>query len=41
MVIKKYNITMDDYKILETVVLKTEPHKGKNRLNFDGILDKN
>lgn len=37
-VIKKYNISEDDYKIMETMVLKTEPHKAGQQWKFAGAF---
>lgn len=36
--IKKYNISMDDYRIIETVVLKSEPHKAGQQWKFAGAF---
>jgi hypothetical protein len=38
MVIRKYNISVDDFKIMETVVLKTEPHKAGQQWKFAGAF---
>lgn len=38
MLIRKYNITKDDYRILETVVLKSEPHKAGQQWKFAGAF---
>ncbi|CAK9820712.1 Two pore potassium channel protein sup-9 [Anthophora plagiata] len=38
MVIRKYNISEDDFKIMETVVLKTEPHKAGKQWKFAGAF---
>ena len=38
MVINKYNISEDDYKIMETVVLKYEPHKAGKQWKFAGAF---
>jgi len=38
MVIRKYNISEDDFKIMETVVLKTEPHKAGQQWKFAGAF---
>ncbi|KAL6447627.1 hypothetical protein ACFW04_000069 [Cataglyphis niger] len=38
MVIRKYNISADDFKIMETVVLKTEPHKAGQQWKFAGAF---
>lgn len=38
MVITKYNISADDFKIMETVVLKTEPHKAGQQWKFAGAF---
>lgn len=27
MIMKKYNISAEDFKVMETVILKSEPHK--------------
>lgn len=38
MVISKYNISPEDFKVLETVVLKTEPHKAGQQWKFTGAF---
>lgn len=38
MVINKYNISEVDYKIMETVVLKYEPHKAGKQWKFAGAF---
>lgn len=38
MIIKKYGVTSDDYKIIETVILKTEPHKAGKQWKFTGAF---
>ncbi|XP_014223824.1 two pore potassium channel protein sup-9-like [Trichogramma pretiosum] len=38
MIIRKYNISADDYKIMETVVLKSEPHKAGQQWKFAGAF---
>lgn len=38
MVIRKYNISEDDFRIMETVVLKTEPHKAGQQWKFAGAF---
>lgn len=38
MIIKKYNISPDDYRVLETIVLKTEPHKAGRQWKFAGAF---
>lgn len=38
MIINKYNISEDDYKIMETVVLKSEPHKAGQQWKFAGAF---
>ncbi|CAO1325075.1 unnamed protein product [Diamesa tonsa] len=38
MIIKKYNIDSEDFKIMETVVLKTEPHKAGKQWKFTGAF---
>ncbi|XP_026473921.1 two pore potassium channel protein sup-9-like [Ctenocephalides felis] len=37
-VIRKYNISSDDFKIMETVVLKSEPHKAGPQWKFAGAF---
>lgn len=36
--IRKYNISEDDFKVMETVVLKTEPHKAGQQWKFAGAF---
>nr|XP_018900217.1 PREDICTED: two pore potassium channel protein sup-9 [Bemisia tabaci] len=38
MIIRKYNISRDDYKVMETVVIKTEPHKAGQQWKFAGAF---
>lgn len=38
MLIQKYNISTDDYRIIETVVLKSEPHKAGQQWKFAGAF---
>lgn len=38
MIIHKYGVTTDDYKIIETVILKTEPHKAGAQWKFTGAF---
>jgi potassium channel subfamily K member 9 len=38
MILKKYKINQDDYKIIETVILKTEPHKAGKQWKFTGAF---
>nr|XP_024217946.1 two pore potassium channel protein sup-9 isoform X2 [Halyomorpha halys] len=38
MIIAKYNISADDFKILETVILKSEPHKAGRQWKFAGAF---
>lgn len=38
MIIKKYRINQDDFKIIETVILKTEPHKAGKQWKFTGAF---
>lgn len=38
MIIKKYKINPDDFKIIETVILKTEPHKAGKQWKFTGAF---
>lgn len=37
-IMKRYNISNDDYKIIETVILKTEPHKAGDQWKFTGAF---
>ncbi|KAG5678879.1 hypothetical protein PVAND_008507 [Polypedilum vanderplanki] len=37
-IVQKYNITSDDLKIIETVILKTEPHKAGRQWKFTGAF---
>ncbi|XP_044735013.1 two pore potassium channel protein sup-9 [Chrysoperla carnea] len=37
-VIRKYNISAEDYRIMETIVLKTEPHKAGQQWKFTGAF---
>ncbi|CRL03798.1 CLUMA_CG016313, isoform A [Clunio marinus] len=38
MIVKKYNVNQDDFKIIETVILKTEPHKAGKQWKFTGAF---
>jgi potassium channel subfamily K protein len=38
MVIKKYNISEEDFRVMEAVVLKTEPHKAGKQWKFAGAF---
>ncbi|XP_037921531.1 two pore potassium channel protein sup-9 isoform X3 [Hermetia illucens] len=38
MIIKKYNISVEDFKVMETVVLKSEPHKAGQQWKFAGAF---
>ncbi|XP_053947293.1 two pore potassium channel protein sup-9 [Anastrepha ludens] len=38
MIIRKYNITQEDFKVMETVVLKSEPHKAGQQWKFTGAF---
>ena len=38
MVIKRYNITEEDFRVMEAVVLKTEPHKAGKQWKFAGAF---
>ncbi|KAL1122235.1 hypothetical protein AAG570_003640 [Ranatra chinensis] len=38
MIIKKYNISPDDFRLLETVILKAEPHKAGRQWKFAGAF---
>ncbi|XP_065361763.1 two pore potassium channel protein sup-9 isoform X2 [Calliphora vicina] len=37
-IIKKYNISQEDFKVMETVVLKSEPHKAGQQWKFTGAF---
>lgn len=38
MIIRKYNISTDDFKVMETIVLKSEPHKAGQQWKFTGAF---
>lgn len=38
MILKKYKVNPDDYKVIETVILKTEPHKAGKQWKFTGAF---
>lgn len=38
MIIKKYNVSQEDFKVMETVVLKSEPHKAGQQWKFTGAF---
>jgi potassium channel subfamily K protein len=38
MIKKKYNISGDDFLVMETVVLKSEPHKAGRQWKFAGAF---
>jgi len=38
MVKRKYNISADDYRLMETIVLKSEPHKAGHQWKFAGAF---
>ncbi|XP_037051110.1 two pore potassium channel protein sup-9-like isoform X2 [Bradysia coprophila] len=38
MIIKRYNVSSEDYKVMETVVLKSEPHKAGQQWKFTGAF---
>ncbi|XP_072946000.1 potassium channel subfamily K member 9-like isoform X2 [Epargyreus clarus] len=38
MIIRKYNISEEDFRIMETVVLKSEPHKAGQQWKFTGAF---
>jgi len=38
MLTRKYNISIDDYRVMETVVLKHEPHKAGRQWKFAGAF---
>lgn len=37
-IIRKYNISQEDFKVMETVVLKSEPHKAGQQWKFTGAF---
>lgn len=37
-IIRKYNITEEDFRVMETVVLKSEPHKAGQQWKFTGAF---
>jgi potassium channel subfamily K member 9 len=37
-IVRKYNITEDDFKVMETVVMKSEPHKAGQQWKFTGAF---
>ncbi|KAE9533005.1 hypothetical protein AGLY_009433, partial [Aphis glycines] len=37
-ILKKYNISTDDYRLIETIVLKSEPHKAGQQWKFAGAF---
>jgi potassium channel subfamily K protein 9 len=37
-IVQKYNITTNDLRIIETVILKTEPHKAGKQWKFTGAF---
>ncbi|XP_031631552.1 two pore potassium channel protein sup-9-like isoform X2 [Contarinia nasturtii] len=38
MIMKKYNISAEDFKVMETVILKSEPHKAGQQWKFTGAF---
>lgn len=38
MIIKRYNVSSEDFKVMETVVLKSEPHKAGQQWKFTGAF---
>ncbi|CAH4032752.1 unnamed protein product [Pieris brassicae] len=38
MIIRKYNISEEDFRVMETVVLKSEPHKAGQQWKFTGAF---
>lgn len=38
MIIRKYNISQEDFKVMETVVLKSESHKAGQQWKFTGAF---
>lgn len=38
MIIRRYNISSEDFKVMETVVLKSEPHKAGQQWKFTGAF---
>jgi potassium channel subfamily K protein len=37
-ILNKYNISIDDYRLIETIVLKSEPHKAGQQWKFAGAF---
>lgn len=37
-ILRKYNITEEDYRVMETIVLKSEPHKAGQQWKFTGAF---
>ncbi|VVC45412.1 Two pore domain potassium channel,Potassium channel domain,Two pore domain potassium channel, TASK [Cinara cedri] len=37
-ILNKYNISLDDYRLIETIVLKSEPHKAGQQWKFAGAF---
>lgn len=37
-ILEKYNISTDDYRLIETIVLKSEPHKAGQQWKFAGAF---
>lgn len=37
-ILNKYNISTDDYRLIETIVLKSEPHKAGQQWKFAGAF---
>lgn len=38
MIMQKYNISAEDFKVMETVILKSEPHKAGQQWKFTGAF---
>lgn len=38
MIMRKYNISAEDFKVMETVILKSEPHKAGQQWKFTGAF---
>jgi potassium channel subfamily K member 9 len=37
-IVRKYNISDNDFKVMETVVMKSEPHKAGQQWKFTGAF---
>lgn len=41
MIMRKYNISAEDFKVMETVILKSEPHKAGQQVCAFSFIDFN